>query len=280
VVGAVEEEAATSKGARFIGARFDGNTEPIPDACIIGEPSGWQRVTLGYKGRLLVEMEASQAMAHTAGPERGVAALAVDFWNWLAAYSDHFNENRSKSFEQLMPSLRELRTWTDSEMQDRVWAKAGIRLPLDFDVNSFVTALCTWATQTSGSEQTAAGAPPALVPGESTVLHFAGVQNYLSLTLLGYEPAWRSDRSNPLVRAFLAGIRAENDVRPSFVVKTGTSDMNVVGPLWGCPIVAYGPGDSALDHTPHESILLDEYWQAILTLERTLRRLSGALAAT
>ena len=39
VVGAVEEESATSKGARFIAARFDGDTDQIPDACIIGEPS-------------------------------------------------------------------------------------------------------------------------------------------------------------------------------------------------------------------------------------------------
>ena len=32
-------------------------------ACIIGEPSGWPRVTLGYKGRLLVELTATPAAA-------------------------------------------------------------------------------------------------------------------------------------------------------------------------------------------------------------------------
>src|SRR5512145_313823 len=44
VVGAVEEEAATSKGARFIASRFNGTTDRIPDACIIGEPSHWNRI--------------------------------------------------------------------------------------------------------------------------------------------------------------------------------------------------------------------------------------------
>ncbi len=80
----------------------------------------------------------------------------------------------------------------------------------------------------------------------------------------------RAGKNNPLVRAFLAAIRAQNGV-PSFKVKTGTSDMNVVtrpGPhttpivpegivssgTWDCPILAYGPGDSSLDHTPHEHI--------------------------
>ena len=61
VVGAVEEEAATSKGARFIRDRFNGSDEPTPDFCVIGEPSGTTRVTLFYKGRLLLEMNASPA---------------------------------------------------------------------------------------------------------------------------------------------------------------------------------------------------------------------------
>ncbi len=137
VVGAVEEEAASSKGARFIRNRFDGMREPMPDACIIGEPSGWSRVTLGYKGRILVEMEASQPMAHTAGPDAGVATVAVDFWNWLSVYAAAFNQGRDKAFEQLLPSLRRLETFTDDAMHDHVIASSGIRLPLDFDADLF-----------------------------------------------------------------------------------------------------------------------------------------------
>jgi LysW-gamma-L-lysine carboxypeptidase len=47
--------------------------------------------------------------------------------------------------------------------------------------------------------------------------------------------------------------------------------MNVVAPVWKCPIVAYGPGDSALDHTPNEHLELDEYWKAVNVLEQSLR---------
>jgi LysW-gamma-L-lysine carboxypeptidase len=73
-----------------------------------------------------------------------------------------------------------------------------------------------------------------------------------------------------LVRAFLKGIRA-GDGTPRFVVKTGTADMNVVAPHWPeTPIVAYGPGDSSLDHTPYEHIDLHEYLQAIAVLQETL----------
>ena len=67
--------------------RFDGKTEPIPTACIIGEPSHWNRVTLGYKGRLLLDFTADQPMAHTAGPDASVASVVVDYWNWVTAHA-------------------------------------------------------------------------------------------------------------------------------------------------------------------------------------------------
>ena len=72
-------------------------------------------------------------------------------------------------------------------------------------------------------------------------------------------------------RSFLAGLRTvEASEKLGFVLKTGTSDMNVVGPVWQCPIVAYGPGDSSLDHTPNEHLPLDEYWKAVNVIEQTL----------
>ena len=57
---------------------------------------------------------------------------------------------------------------------------------------------------------------------------------------------------------------------PRTTVKLGTSDMNVVGPVWQCPILAYGPGDSSLDHTPEEHIVLDDYLRAIRVLTEVL----------
>lgn len=46
--------------------------------------------------------------------------------------------------------------------------------------------------------------------------------------------------------------------------------MNIVGPVWDCPIVVYGPGDSSLDHTPNEHIETDEFHRGIDVLTRTL----------
>ena len=275
VVGAVEEEAATSKGARFIRDRFNGRNEPTPDYCIIGEPSGTTRLTLFYKGRILLEMKAAQPMMHSAGPNPGVATTAVDLWNWICAYGDSFNRDKVKIFDQLLPSLRELRTWTDEAMHDCVWTKIGIRLPLDFHADEFLTDLWYWAR-----ERVEAHSPlpsPPFVEGADAApkeFLFGNDELEMAFCVHGYEPAWRSSRNSPLVRGFLAAIREHTDERPRFVSKSGTSDMNVVGPAWQCPIVAYGPGDSSLDHTPNEHIYLDDYWQAVLILEAALRRMA------
>jgi len=244
VVGAVEEEAATSKGARFIASRFNGKTEAIPTACIIGEPSHWNRVTLGYKGRLLLDFTADQPMAHTAGPDASVASVVVDYWNWVTAHAARVNDGKDKVFDQLSPSLRRFITSTTEEMHDTVDAQFAWRLPVGFDAEGFVKELEAWPTNSKAT---------------------------FKLNFRGYEKPWKGDRNNALVRSFLAGLRSvDASEKLGFVLKTGTSDMNVVGPVWQCPIVAYGPGDSSLDHTPNEHLPVDEYWKAVNVIEQTL----------
>lgn len=271
VVGAVEEEAATSKGARFIAARFDGQHEPVPDACVIGEPSHWHRITLGYKGRLLMDLAARQPMAHTAGPDASVATVVVDVWNWVAAHAATFNATREKAFDQLSPSLRRFITATTADMDDSVDAQIAWRLPVGVDADALCRALVTWAAAHVGSEVPAIDASLGSHAGSAPVV-LNGTRTSLELAFRGREDPWRGDRQNALVRCFIVAIRgAEPSVQPGFVLKTGTSDMNVVAPLWRCPIVAYGPGDSALDHTPHEHLSLDEYWRAIGVVETMVR---------
>ena len=82
----------------------------------------------------------------------------------------------------------------------------------------------------------------------------------------------RTPRSSPLAQAFIRSI-AQAGANGTFKVKSGTSDMNILAPAWGCPMVAYGPGDSSYDHTPMERLALRDYTRAIAVLRGVLRRL-------
>src|SRR6267378_1686881 len=74
VVGAVEEESPTSKGARYRA------TLGAPDWCVIGEPSGWDAVTVAYKGRLAVRVALQRHARHGASPGPTIAEEALVLW--------------------------------------------------------------------------------------------------------------------------------------------------------------------------------------------------------
>ena len=63
----------------------------------------------------------------------------------------------------------------------------------------------------------------------------------------------------------------------TFKEKTGTSDMNILSPIWGIPMVAYGPGDSRYDHTPMERLTLADYTRSITVLKGVIRRASDRI---
>lgn len=237
VVGAVEEEAATSKGAHHIRA-----TLPQPQMCIIGEPSGAGRITLGYKGRLVLDYRVTQTMAHTARDEPSAGARGAAFWQSVVAWAAAYNESKTRAFDRVLTHLRAINTSTDhlSEMCD---VAVGLRLP-------------------------------PVLPPEDALTQVQALADGGELRAYGMERAYVGDKNNALVRGLLAAIRAER-MQPNFVLKTGTSDMNVVGSAWSCPIVAYGPGDSSLDHTPDEHLSLAEYEKSVAVVRRVIEGLAA-----
>jgi LysW-gamma-L-lysine carboxypeptidase len=178
-------------------------------------------------------------LAHSAGTVASPPEHAFAYWQRVLDYTAAINRGEESVFGRLDVTLQEINSGQDGAYG---WARAllGFRIPPNIS-----------------PEQIEAALEP---DDEATV------------TAYGQELAFTSDKNSPLSRAFRVAIRA-NAGTPRFVYKTGTSDMNVVGPVWNCPIVAYGPGDSALDHTPNEHIDLDEYLRAIDVLAEALERL-------
>ncbi|MEJ2289882.1 MAG: M20/M25/M40 family metallo-hydrolase, partial [Deinococcales bacterium] len=219
-----------------------------PDLVIIGEPSGWDAYTLGYKGRLLVRLEAERPNAHSSRDEPTAPELAVQAYSEVRSLVEADNEGVEGVFDALQLSLQSLDSDNDGLTQ-RCVATLGFRLPP------------RWP-------------PEALVSRLEELALPSGVR----LVASGPERAYRGPRDSPLSRAFRVGIRQAGG-RPRAKVKTGTSDMNVVAPDWPVPMVAYGPGDSALDHTPDERIELAEYRRAVQVLRAVFAQLAEAARA-
>lgn len=236
VIGAVEEER-NSEGARFVATQYK------PDFAIIGEPNQWDRVALGYKGSAWANVTVKRGQAHTASGEETAAEAAVAVWLKIKAYVDSFNADKTKVFDKLLLTLRGMESDSNDFEQ---WAKLkiGVRLPV-------------------------------AVSPEDWYARLKEIANGEIVEPTGFAiPAWGCEKNTPLVRSFLSGIRSQGG-EPRFVYKTGTADLNIVAPVWQCPAVVYGPGDSALDHTPNEHIDLGDYRKAVSALRATLEKLIG-----
>ncbi len=234
VIGAVGEEG-NSRGAQFVRDQYR------PALTIIGEPSGWDRVTLGYKGSAWFEYHVSRTLAHTSAKNESACEAAVSFWNRVMAWADSRNEGVPRVFEQVSPTLRGMQSGSDG-FTETADLRFGVRLPPGMTLAEVQGELSAQVT-------------------EAQVTMAEGVE------------AYRGQKNTPLVRAFLAAIRKAGGA-PGFTVKTGTSDMNLVAPAWRTPILAYGPGDSNLDHTPTEHIQISEYERAVGVLTDVLTTLT------
>ncbi len=236
VVGTVEEELE-GKGAHY----FAEHTEEKPDFIIIGEPSSWAKVTLGYKGSIYIEYYLKKSVAHTAHPIPSAVEDALVFSNALRRYAKEFNVGKEKAFELLSYSLRAINTVSDGLFEEATML-INFRTPLGFNFSELSAVIKAY-------------------------------QGDASIRQKGKEHAIRSGRDNDLVRAFTGAIR-DQEGTPGFVVKSGTADMNTLGHQFkDIPIVAYGPGDSSLDHTPIEHLELDEYEKAIKVVKGVLQTL-------
>ena len=239
VIGAVDEER-DSLGARFVVDKYK------PDFAIIGEPNNWDRVALGYKGSAWAQVAVRRKQSHSASGEQTAAEAAVETWLAIKAYTDKYNADRKRAFDMLLPTLRGLESGQD-EFEQWAHLNIGCRLPVEVNPDAWYARL----------EEIVQGA---------------------KVERIGYPiPAWECEKNSSLVRAFLNGIRSQGGT-PRFVYKTGTADLNVVAPVWSCPAVVYGPGDSALDHTPNEHLSLEEYKRATDVLVGALRKLTETQA--
>ncbi|PSP48457.1 acetyl-lysine deacetylase [Halobacteriales archaeon QH_7_69_31] len=226
--GVVGEET-TSRGARHLVA----DREP-PDALVNGEPSGWDAVTLGYRGILQGTYVATSESGHTSRPANNAIQDAIAWW---AAVEERFAADEYEPvFEQVTPKPVAIEGGVSD---DGLAVEASIEVQLRVPPGRTTEAVRE------------------LADGELD----AGTVRWTDAV----EPTMQRPKS-PVARAFRAAIRQRGG-EPRQLRKTGTADTNVYAGAWDCPMATYGPGDSSLDHAPDERLPLADLDRAVTVLE-------------
>lgn len=229
VAAVVEEETSGSRGAVHLMT-----TTSVPDVLIVGEPSGWSGVIVGYKGKLDLTYRVRRPPVHSASPLEKASEVAFDFWRSLqelvGGRPDH------AAFDRAAATL-------GGFGGDAVEAglQVDCRLPPGFDTSRLLAEL---QTRTRGGE----------------------------LRITQNVPAVLAPPGNCAARSLAAAIRRQGGT-PVRKVKTGTSDMNTVATRWDVPMAAYGPGDATLSHGENEHLEIDEFLRALAVLSGAIAEL-------
>jgi len=245
VIGVVGEEGA-SKGMRHLLKK-----RLRADYAIIGEPSGMNKVIIGYRGRAQLKLKCKTIGGHAGAHWLYTNAVEEAYQIWLVIKNTQFK-----------------------------WQKEGGRF--------YSVSMCP--TQLKGGEFSN------VVPSycEMTIdvrvpppLKCADVIREIRRTTNAYEnenleftievedrmEPFEADKNSALTRKLKEAIREEK-IRPvKLIRKTGASDMNFVGAYMKIPVVAYGPGNSQVEHTTEEYIDIQEYLTSIKVLRKTLEKL-------
>jgi LysW-gamma-L-lysine carboxypeptidase len=227
-VGVVGEEE-DSRGARHL---IDDRAS-APDAVVNGEPSGWDGITLGYRGLLGGTYVHTSESGHTSRPENNAIQDAVGWWTRV---EDRFEgDEYAPVFERVTAKPVAVEGGTSAD---------GLSVEATMDVQLRVPPDRTVDDVREGADAELAG----------------GTVRWHDVV----PPVMESPRT-PVARGLRGAIRGAGG-EPRLLRKTGTADVNLYAEAWDCPTASYGPGDSSLDHTPDEHLSLAEFDRAVTVL--------------
>ncbi|MEZ3117673.1 [LysW]-lysine hydrolase [Halobaculum sp. MBLA0147] len=245
--------AAVETGASFVGvvgeetdsrgARHLVDDRPAPAAVVNGEPSGWDAVTLGYRGFLRARYEVTTDAVHSSRPEPNAIQHATDWWRRV---SESVGDTAETAPGSVFESVTATPVRIDGGPTDDGHAVAAT-VAAEFRV------------------------PPTTTP-DAIRDRVAAETDRGDLTWTESIPPTTASPRTELARAFRVAVRgAGGDVR--LLRKTGTADANLFAAAWDAPVVTYGPGDSALDHTADERVPLPELDRAAGVAATAVERL-------
>jgi [amino group carrier protein]-lysine/ornithine hydrolase len=251
LVASVVEEEATSRGVRHL------ITQGIEaEYAIFGEPSGVENITIGYKGQIQLKIVCKTETGHSSTPWMFDNALekAYELWEQI---------KNASSYPSLDPSASPYNAVTACLVKV-VGGRATSVVPFEVEMNLDVRVPIQFSTAQVYEQ----------IGKIITKYHAANPKVSVKATVQDTVEPFEVNKASPLVHILSSSVRKVLNKPATLLHKTGTGDMNILGKAMNLPIVTYGPGDSHLDHTLNEHIVISEYLNAIAVYKETILKLS------
>ena len=257
VFGGIAAEEVSTDGIKVF---LDGMVEK-PDFAIFGEPTGARKICIAYKGRVWLGLSVACKPGHVAAAWIHANAIEAITAFYEALKVELTSLVRGK---ELTPYFTPRATITTihagsvpNMLPDGATADVDVRFPPGIKKEQII--------------ELAARIKDEIVKKNQAI----DASFTMSIEVKSSIDAIRVAQDNTVCEALAACIESTSGgEKPSFVKKTGTTFMNHIGSFFGCPVVTYGPGDPALEHTPEEKVLKKEFLQTIDVLEAFISQMA------
>ena len=221
------------------------------DYAIFGEPSGINRITISYKGRIALKLTCDVLdSAHASAPwlSKNSIEEVFEVWKLLSAeISAKYDKTDNKS-KSLSLSLTEISGGSSHNVTpQKCKVTIDIRVPNGVKCLEILNHLDTSIRNISEMRKVK-----------------------ITYRIEDMTEAFEADHSSPLVRALSLSILDVCKVRSVLLRKTGTGDMNVLGNSLNIPVVTYGPGEPHVSHSKDERVEIQSYLTSIEIYNRAL----------
>ena len=221
------------------------------DYAIFGEPSGINKITISYKGRLALRLTCDVLdSAHASAPwlSKNSIEEVYEVWKLLSnEISSKYNKTDIKS-KSVSFSLTEISGGSSHNVTPQK-----CKITIDIRVPNGVKCL------------------EVLDYLDNSIKNISETRKLkVTYRIEDMTEPFEADHSSPLVRALSLSILDICKIRPVLLRKTGTGDMNVLGNSLNIPMVTYGPGEPHVSHSRDEKVELQSYLTSIEIYNRTL----------
>jgi len=221
------------------------------DYAIFGEPSGINRITISYKGRIALKLTCDVLdSAHASAPwlSKNSIEEVFEVWKLLSAeISAKYDKTDNKS-KSVSLSLTEISGGSSHNVTpQKCKVTIDIRVPNGVKCLEILNHLDTSIRNISEMRKVK-----------------------ITYRIEDITEAFEADHSSPLVRALSLSILDVCKVRSVLLRKTGTGDMNVLGNSLNIPVVTYGPGEPHVSHSKDEKVEIQSYLTSIEIYNRAL----------